>query len=163
MIATAKFDRDDAYYKLSYLAWLKYRSKRRRYAPYLWGSMVLLGVALLLFPTLHLVAFAIIVGGIATWIDTATYFWRWRRRIKRLGFSEWVKLGFAEEGVEFRSPLGEEMIGYDRFVDCIGTPLGIFLRMTPDSSLFVPMNSIEPPEHVEKLLAHLQRKVPATS
>ncbi|WP_442481570.1 YcxB family protein [Aeoliella sp. SH292] len=109
------------------------------------------------------VAFGIMAGAVVMCIDTATYPWRWRRRIKKLGFSEWVQLSFAEEEIEFRSPLGKEAISYRTFIGCVGTPLGIFLRMTPDSSLFVPNNSIEPPERVEKLLAHLQRKIPAIS
>ena len=163
MIAKVRLERDDAYFKLAYRAWLKHRSKNRKHAVPIALGLLTVSCVLLTVGIAKPLAYGAIAGTTGLLIDVGTYAWRWRRKIKSMGFTEWVELGFDESTIHYRSPIGIDKLPYDAFQRMEATPLGFFLVNDSGGSLFVPLATVDPPEKLPDLIRHVSSKLPTVT
>jgi hypothetical protein len=164
MIARSKLIYDGEYYALYYSDWIRTRSRFRKFAVPLGLLIVVIGIILLTkFEDHRYLGFAVIgVGGFHL-IDALTYRSRWIKKRLAAGGSRTGQFEFHDERIHIRSDSSEGHFLLSGLVESTPSDHGIFLIPQKGLSFYIPWESIEPPDSLQRvrsLLTKTEQDVP---
>jgi hypothetical protein len=156
MIASARFEMDEKYFRESYDEWLRYGSRVRRLQPWLGLFSVFLGIGLHLFDAkFRSTAFILVVFGLLQVFEN--YFYRrnyLKARVDARGKNENLEISmqFDVEGILQTGPTSTGKMKWAAVKGLRETPRGICLAIGDGMSIYIPKAAITPSTAIPEII-----------
>lgn len=155
MIARSRLVFDEALLNMQYSDWLKYRSKIRKFAPYINLVILLCGVYVLVATQMHVSGIGVILLSVYVLIESLTYRKRWiKTQMKHLG-GKIAEVEFYADELHHRSAASEGKIALSAFTSKVAGDHGFFLTLPNKYGYYFPWSSLDSADAAEKLRVHL--------
>lgn len=156
MIASARFEMDEEYFRESYGEWLRYGSKVRKWQPWLGMFSVGLGIGLHLFDAkFRSIAFVLVVFGLIQVLEN--YFYRRnylnaRVDARRKNEKHEISMEFDAEGIFQNGPTSTGKMKWAGVKGVRETPRGISLAIGDGMSIYIPKAAITPSTAIPEII-----------
>lgn len=155
-IARAFQKLDRAYFTLYIREYYKFRLKQWPCSPAIGIACILAGaVTLVLWQGITVIAMVLFVIGFQQILGNLTRGRDWIAAQVKAADGQSADAEFYTDYMHVRSPHAEDDVPYAEFTSRILADQGIFLLHPTAGEFYIPWTSIQPPEAVEKLRAHL--------
>ncbi len=146
------------HYAAHYDAWLKYRSRWRRFAtPLAVAWLAVSGAGVIWLPRAPVFTAVLLLSAVVNAVDTLTYRTRWiRKQVSRQSPGKRVEYVFDNDEVTIVTPDSNGTVKYRAFKDVVATPAGMFLVPETGISMFIPrgvFRTVDEYHHVSSMIA----------
>ena len=164
MIATAHVRYDSDYFEELYAQTVGYRLRLRKFAVQFATALLLFGIALAIcFPPHWIVGSIFAVAGCYELAAALTHKSRWvKRRLSSSQVGQIVDFTFETDEVLTNSRNATASIRYSVFDEFTEAATGFFLIPGSGVAIYIPRNSIDPPNRYASLLELLRTRISPT-
>jgi len=154
MNATATIRMDRAYFEAAYRHWLEGRSRWRKWQPWIGVVLLVAAVAVALFTRFRATAVVLLAFSIVQGAESLFHRRHWvRDRLRaRGGEDRVVTLAFDDEGMRQEGTEFFVRVSWSGLPRPIEVPDGFVLLVGDGASIYVPRDSVSPPEAFAEIL-----------